>query len=236
MVQAWQYHSRVPDAAAIAVGCAVIFVLVVARLQTLLARVNSQAVLLAQQADRLQALAILDGLTGLTNRRGWETALSAGLERARRHGLATTVALLDLDHFKRYNDSHGHQAGDRLLKTAAAAWTGQLRQGDLLARYGGEEFILLLPGCTAQEATDVVQRLRGATPDNQTFSAGIATWTAPETSDQLVSRADAALYRAKAGGRDRWIIAHQPDPDLDQSHQAPATCLTDPAAELVVDT
>jgi diguanylate cyclase (GGDEF)-like protein len=114
---------------------------------------------------------------------------------------------LDLDHFKRYNDSNGHQGGDRLLKSAAAAWTAQLRQVDVLARYGGEEFIALLPGCGATAAADVLQRLRAATPDGQTFSAGIATWDGQETAEQLIARADAALYQAKEAGRDRSVVA-----------------------------
>ncbi|HKT01957.1 MAG TPA: GGDEF domain-containing protein [Rugosimonospora sp.] len=207
LAQAWQFHSKVPDAVAIAVGCAVVFALVVARLQTLVARVNAQSVVLSQQAERLQVLASRDGLTGLVNRRAWDSLLAEGLERGHRDGVPTTLAILDLDHFKRYNDSNGHQAGDRLLKAAAAAWTAQLRQVDVLARYGGEEFIALLPGCPAPAATEVLERLRAATPDGQTISAGIATWDGRETADQLVARADAALYQAKSGGRDRSVVA-----------------------------
>ncbi|HEU5111138.1 MAG TPA: GGDEF domain-containing protein [Micromonosporaceae bacterium] len=207
LAQAWQNDSRVPDAVAIAVGCAVIFALVVVRLQTLVGRVAAQSVTLARQADRLRVLASQDGLTGLANRRAWDGLLPDGLQRAGRDGHAVTIAMIDLDHFKRYNDDHGHQAGDRLLKSVAAAWAVQLREVDMLARYGGEEFIALLPGCPAAEAASVVQRLREATPEGQTFSAGIAEWDRQETCDQLVARADAALYEAKNAGRDRFVVA-----------------------------
>ncbi len=204
--EAWRYRMKVPDAMVIAAGCLVVFTLVVARLQALVSRVNSQSVVLAEQAERLKVLASRDGLTGLMNRRTWDGVLSDELERARRENLSVTIAILDLDHFKRYNDRHGHQAGDRLLKTAAAAWAAQLRSADVLARYGGEEFIALLPGY-AESAAKVVQRLRDVTPDGQSFSAGIATWDPRESADALVARADAALYEAKNAGRDRSIVA-----------------------------
>jgi len=207
VLEAWQYDMETPDAYPIAAGCAVIFGLVVARLQALAARVNAQSHVLKEQAESLRILATHDGLTGLLNRRAWDGALTEGLERAQRYGITTTVAIIDLDHFKRYNDTSGHQAGDRLLKSAAAAWSGQIRTIDVLARYGGEEFIALLPGCGSAEAVEVLARMRGVTPDSQTFSAGIATWDTQETKEQLVARADAALYRAKGAGRARSAVA-----------------------------
>jgi diguanylate cyclase len=207
LIQAWQNDSQVPDAVAIAIGCAVIFGLVVFRLQTLVGRVAAQSVTLAQQADRLRVLASQDGLTGLANRRAWDGLLPDGLQRARRDGRPITIAMIDLDHFKKYNDGYGHQAGDRLLKGAAAAWALQLREVDMLARYGGEEFIALLPGCPADEGTRVLDRLREVTPEGQTFSAGIAEWDGQETCEELVARADSALYEAKNAGRDRFVVA-----------------------------
>ena len=219
LAQAWQNHSRVPDAVAIAVGCVVIFALVVARLQILVGRVNAQSVTLIQQAERLRVLAAQDGLTGLANRRAWDGLLPDGLHRARRDGRPIVLAMIDLDHFKRYNDRNGHQGGDRLLKAAAAGWTTQLRAVDQLARYGGEEFVALLPDCSADEATDVLHRLREVTPDGQTFSAGIAEWDGQETAEQLVARADAALYQAKHAGRNRSIIA-PPTTTVTRAHSA----------------
>jgi diguanylate cyclase len=206
-IEAWRDHSVVADADAIALGCVTIFVLVVIRMQVLVTTVHSQTVVLSEQAAQLEILAQRDSLTGLANRRSWDTALQAGLDQAARTGLPATVAIIDLDHFKRYNDTHGHQAGDRLLKAAAASWSAQLRQVDVLARYGGEEFIALLPGCDAAAVERVLDRLRAVSPDGQTFSAGIATWDTEETPEHLVSRADRALYAAKHAGRDRWTVA-----------------------------
>ncbi|MEV0129908.1 GGDEF domain-containing protein [Dactylosporangium sp. NPDC050688] len=134
----------------------------------------------------------------------------AAVERARRDGAGLAVAMIDLDHFKRFNDEYGHPAGDRLLKSAAAAWSDQLRGTDHLARYGGEEFIALLPGADPGAAVQVLRRLMTVTPLGQTFSAGLAQWDGVETSDELVARADAALYKAKRGGRDRVEVAQQP--------------------------
>jgi diguanylate cyclase (GGDEF)-like protein len=128
------------------------------------------------------------------------------MERSRREGSAVSVALLDLDHFKRFNDEFGHPAGDRLLKGASAAWRAALRATDELVRYGGEEFVVLLPGAQSHEAAAIIERLRPVTPAGQTFSAGIATWDTVETSDELVARADRSLYDAKKQGRARTSI------------------------------
>jgi diguanylate cyclase (GGDEF)-like protein len=110
------------------------------------------------------------------------------------------VAILDLDYFKAYNDRHGHQAGDRLLKEAAAAWQHQLADGDLLARYGGEEFGVIVTGRTDEEAAAVLQRLRAVTPHHQAFSAGLARWDPTENPADLVARADHALYPGQTCG------------------------------------
>jgi diguanylate cyclase (GGDEF)-like protein len=151
-----------------------------------------------------------DGLTGIPNRRTWDGELPVAMDRARRDGAPLTVALIDLDRFKRFNDEHGHQAGDRLLKDATAAWSAALRSTDLLCRYGGEEFGVLMPGATAEQAAEVLERLRGVTPRSQTFSAGVACWDRQEISDELVARADRALYAAKAAGRDRVTVGARP--------------------------
>jgi diguanylate cyclase (GGDEF)-like protein len=156
---------------------------------------------------QLQETARTDDLTGLPNRRAWEEELPRELARAARDARPVCVAMLDLDRFKAFNDDRGHQAGDRLLKEAAAAWASQLRTSDMLARYGGEEFALLLPGCTIDGAQTLVQRLRTAMPDGETVSAGIACWDETESAEQFVGRADAALYAAKRGGRDKLVAA-----------------------------
>ena len=154
---------------------------------------------------RLETTARTDELTGLPNRRAWQEALPRELARAGRSNEPFCVAMLDLDHFKDYNDHQGHQAGDRLLKQLAGAWSNELRTSDTLARYGGEEFALLLPTCSIERAIDVVARLREVTLDGQTCSAGIASWDGTETAVELIGRADRALYEAKRAGRDRTV-------------------------------
>jgi diguanylate cyclase (GGDEF)-like protein len=129
------------------------------------------------------------------------------IARADRLGYPFTVVMLDLDHFKRFNDRRGHAAGDALLRGAAQAWRTQLRPTDVLARYGGEEFTLVLPSCDAAQAVQLVDRLRPLTPDLQTFSAGIAQRQTDEGPADLLLRADAALLAAKRGGRNRSVIS-----------------------------
>jgi diguanylate cyclase (GGDEF)-like protein len=191
---------QITDGVAIVVGSVTLFLLVVTRMAQLLRQ-------LEQQSKRVRELSRTDELTGLPNRRALTAELPRAMERARRDGIPLSVTMIDLDHFKRFNDSYGHPAGDRLLKAAAAAWTEQLRTVDHLARYGGEEFILLLPDAGLAHASEVVERLRAATPLGQTFSGGLAQWDGSETSDELIARADAALYQAKRGGRDRVLTA-----------------------------
>ena len=119
-------------------------------------------------------------LTGAINRRGLEDAMPVEFSRAQRSEEPLTLVMIDLDHFKRYNDRRGHPAGDAVLRGAAQAWRKQLRPTDMLVRYGGEEFTLVLPGTDADQAAQLVDRLRALVPDRQTFSAGIATWDGRE--------------------------------------------------------
>ncbi len=151
----------------------------------------------------LQSIAHTDELTGLPNRRAWQERLAQEMARLARSRETLWVAMLDLDHFKEYNDAHGHQTGDRFLKYVASAWSGQLRPPDVLSRYGGEEFALALIGCAAEEAWATVERLRAAMPDGQTCSAGIASWDGVEPPVELLERADQALYTAKRHGRNQ---------------------------------
>jgi diguanylate cyclase (GGDEF)-like protein len=166
---------------------------------TLLAHEVAAAIKRADLLSRLTDMASTDPLTGLPNRRAWETKLSQALLEEQRF----VLAMLDLDHFKDFNDSRGHPAGDRLLKESAAAWREELRTGDFLARIGGEEFALLLPMCATEDALMVVERLRERVPYGQTCSAGIVVRESGEPSDVLMARVDEALYEAKATGRDR---------------------------------
>jgi diguanylate cyclase (GGDEF)-like protein len=171
-----------------------------------LALLGAEAAVAMERADRFSTVATLaasDPLTGLPNRRRWDEEAARMVARAERTGEPLAVAIIDLDRFKDYNDTHGHQAGDRLLKEAAAAWRDQLRAGDLLARWGGEEFAVALPGATAEQAVPVLERLRAATPSGQTASVGLASFAPGATLAGLVEQADRALYRAKDTGRDR---------------------------------
>ncbi|MEA2332883.1 MAG: hypothetical protein QOH58_3021 [Thermoleophilaceae bacterium] len=166
----------------------------------------SEAAFVIERADllgRLTEIASTDALTGLPNRRAWDKRLEQALLEAE----PIYVAFLDLDFFKTYNDDHGHQGGDRLLKEAAAAWRAELRPTDTLARYGGDEFVVLLHGHDLEDARRVVDRLRAATPRGQSCSAGLAHREDGETAAALLSRADKALYDAKRDGRDRSLIA-----------------------------
>ena len=165
-----------------------------------------QAVEISRLVSRLEGLARTDPLTGVPNRRVWEEELPLELDRARRTGAGLCLAMIDLDDFKAYNDRFGHQAGDLVLKEAAAAWRAEVRSTDLLARYGGEEFVLLLPACAIDDAIRIVERLRTVTP-LVTCSVGLASWDFEESPPELVQRADQALYTAKAGGRNRHVLA-----------------------------
>ncbi len=180
------------DWAVVGAGSLLLSALTLARVRQLVRRVE-------EQARQLAEVARTDALTGLPNRRTWD----AGLQRALADGGPVAVALLDLDHFKRLNDTAGHAAGDRVLRGAASAWRDLLPPAAMIARYGGEEFAVLLTGAAVPDALDLVEDLRRATPAPQTASAGVALWDGAEGAAELVARADAALYAAKRGGRDR---------------------------------
>jgi diguanylate cyclase (GGDEF)-like protein len=152
---------------------------------------------------RLDAQARSDSLTSLPNRRAWDETLTNALRGDDR----ACVALIDIDHFKHFNDRNGHADGDRLLHACALAWKRHLRPGDTLARVGGEEFGVLLPGCTLSDATRVLERLRSATPSDTTASVGVAERQPGESESDLLARADAALYEAKHTGRNQLRTA-----------------------------
>lgn len=180
-------------------GGFVVAALVVARLMDLLRDLEVKAVQLA-------ALARRDGLTGVANRRTWDHELSRALAFARDEDARLSVAIFDFDHFKAYNDAHGHLAGDRVLKATSAAWTAALPDTGFLARFGGEEFAVLLPRTDLVEAGRVLERLRTHVTHGQSCSIGVAAWDGAETPAQLVARADQALYEAKTRGRNRVAV------------------------------
>jgi len=163
-----------------------------------------------QLLGEVQDLARHDALTGLPNRRVLSELLPREMTRARRPRAPLCAAIVDIDHFKVYNDTHGHLAGDEVLRACARAWDESLRGEDTIVRFGGEEFLVLLPDTEMAQACEVVERLREATPCEQTCSAGLAEWDFVESVDGLLARADRALYLAKAGGRNQ--LAEAPTP------------------------
>ena len=209
----------------IGIGSVLLSVLVLVRMVGLLKIVQVQAV-------RLAALARCDSLTGAPNRRSWDHELSRACQTSKNNQSTLSVAILDLDRFKSYNDSHGHQAGDRLLREAVAAWTESLPPGTLLARYGGEEFTVLFPGFSDQEAAAALQLLRSVTPQAQTFSAGVATWDPATDPTAAITAADKALYVAKRSGRDRTVL-HTQESGTSADRALPAfTVSTQPIIDL----
>lgn len=195
----------------------------VASLRTVLAQKKDA---LATALARLQELASRDELTGLHNRRHLMEMLEQQQDRATRHREPFSLCILDLDHFKRINDTHGHSVGDEALREFGERVRMHLRRMDTVGRtdaestfgrYGGEEFLLLLPYAEVSGARTCLERLRAimvaqgfatsAGPLAVTFSAGVAHYRDGESIDALLNRADAALYRAKSAGRDRIEIA-----------------------------
>jgi diguanylate cyclase (GGDEF)-like protein len=155
---------------------------------------------------QLEELATTDPMTDLVNRRGWHQRVNDLAALSARNGQPLMLAMADLDHFKAYNDTHGHQAGDALLQEFARVATALLRDVDVVARWGGEEFAIALPGSDATAAVKALDRLRASVPTGQTCSFGIAAWDGVEAVSACLARADAALYRAKAAGRDRVAL------------------------------
>lgn len=168
---------------------------------------------LEQELAQVSNLLREDQLTGALNRRGMEEALTRELARSERMGARLCIGLLDIDHFKKLNDTLGHQAGDEALRHLAQVVKALLRPTDTLARYGGEEFLILLPNTGLEEAAEVLKRVQRALTkqfflhDNErvliTFSAGVAERQGGEGSAAIIARADAAMYRAKQSGRNR---------------------------------
>jgi diguanylate cyclase (GGDEF)-like protein len=156
--------------------------------------------------EALQA-ALTDELTGVPNRRHILNLAESALTDPRRHSQPLSVAILDLDHFKRINDTHGHPVGDAVLRCFCDHTRTHLRTGQSLGRLGGEEFLVLLPGTVAGDARIAIERVRGSLPSHAgvkfTFSAGLAEARPGERVAALLERADQALYRAKSEGRDR---------------------------------
>ena len=187
-------------------------------------RLSTQRRELQQALDQVQQLATRDALTGLYNRRHMQEKLAYAAQRFLRYGERFTVALIDLDHFKRINDEHGHVVGDQALMAFASAASMVLRDTDTLARWGGEEFLFLMPNTSPQKATIALDRVRDALASvtvsqaapqlRLRFSAGLALCLGQEGTDATLERADQALYQAKSAGRHRSVVAAGPEQDI----------------------
>jgi diguanylate cyclase (GGDEF)-like protein len=159
--------------------------------------------------EQVQRMADTDALTGIANRRTFEDTLLKEISRASRQGEQVTLMMVDVDHFKTFNDTYGHRAGDDALRGVAQALAGGCRVFDTAARYGGEEFALVLPSCSSAESLVVSERLRKRVAGVEaaaplTASAGVATFpTHASDAEGLIKAADEALYESKRTGRDR---------------------------------
>jgi diguanylate cyclase (GGDEF)-like protein/PAS domain S-box-containing protein len=174
--------------------------------------------------DTLREMALRDGLTGLYNRRYLEDVFSRELHRAERSGKPVSVVMIDIDHFKHFNDKHGHDAGDFVLSAVARAISNNIRPSDIACRYGGEELAIVLPETTLDCARDRAEHMRrairetnlthaGQTLPGPTASFGVAVYPANGTKPaDLLKAADQALYRAKQAGRDRVCVAEESAP------------------------
>ena len=213
------------------VGSAVVIILLILSIIYLVARSFIKDLQTAEA--KLVSMATRDFLTGLLNRREIYRRMEEELQRARRTGTPFSVFLLDLDHFKRVNDLHGHSAGDLVLQSVATAMQQTVRPYDLCGRYGGEEFLVALPGTGLTEAAEAAERIRLAiaalhiavdecTTLQITASIGVAALESTETLDQLVSRADEAMYVGKQQGRNRVNVAAAEERD-----GKPAECKAD---------
>jgi len=186
----------------------------------LLARLLANCSVAPIQRARLERLAVTDDLTVTFNARYLSTRLVEEIERARRAGTALSVLWMDLDHFKRVNDTHGHAAGDQVLRAFADRVRAATRRVDILVRRGGEEFVLLMPSTSGAQAKVIAERVRATVGDapieladrarvTQTVSIGVVTWNGRETPEALQQRADETMYYAKQRGRNR--VESSPD-------------------------
>jgi diguanylate cyclase (GGDEF)-like protein len=165
--------------------------------------------------ETIEKLTRIDPLTGMANRRYFEERFETASSFARRAGQPLTIIMVDLDHFKRVNDTYGHAAGDRVLKAFAECLSVTSREEDLITRYGGEEFLALLPNTRSFQGALFAERVRSALRDMDllgdgsriTASFGVAELVAEDSLDALLKRADDALYQAKENGRDRVVTA-----------------------------
>ena len=178
---------------------------------------------LKRDMERIRRQAITDGLTGLANRKAFDEQIGRITREAKRDSGVFSLVMIDIDHFKAFNDDYGHQIGDQVLRLVAMCLINGVKGQDMAARYGGEEFVLILPDTNENAAASVAENLRQAiekkevinraTGDNLgqiTVSLGVAQYYGDANADELISRADKALYASKNKGRNQVTIAPSP--------------------------
>jgi diguanylate cyclase (GGDEF)-like protein len=190
------------------------------RLLSVFANHAAMAIANLSYYQEVQQLAIRDGLTGLHNYRYFRQQIARSVQHARRYEAPLSLLMIDLDNFKRYNDTYGHLKGDQILKEIAALLLAYTRSADLVARYGGEEFVVLLPESGDEQAHNVAEKIRqvveahpftlaaGELPQSLTISVGVASSIGEWSADTLIQTADDALYRAKASGKNRVVTSN----------------------------
>jgi len=206
------------------------------KLETLLHDSHSEIGILQQALHTVMAESLTDPLTGLYNRKAFDSALTSAINKMHASGRPTALLVADVDHFKRFNDKWGHQTGDQVLKLVAQSIKQSIGSNDLAARYGGEEFTVILPGRTLQEARTIAEQIRTAVMTRElvkrstgenlgraTLSIGIALLRPLDSAIVLFERADGCLYAAKKAGRNRVICEGDPAVPAAASRRAAAT-------------
>lgn len=195
-------------------------------LEEQLERSSAMMETLQRDLETVRKQALTDGLTNLANRKAFDDEMMRAIDAANKDNQAFTLVLLDIDHFKSFNDNYGHQVGDQVLRLVAKTLTDGVKGRDIAARYGGEEFAIILPDTDLQGGTNVAEALRkiiqakelvnrntGDVLGRITMSAGVAEYAQGEGVDDLIERTDAALYTAKHNGRNQ--VANAPAPKKD---------------------
>lgn len=178
---------------------------------------------LKRDMERIRRQAITDGLTGLANRKAFDEQMNRMCREAKKSGKGFSLILIDIDHFKAFNDTYGHQVGDQVLRLVAMTLINEVKGQDMAARYGGEEFAIILPGTNIEAAKAVAENLRKAVEQKEvlnritgenlgqiTVSLGVAQFYQTESSEELIRRTDMALYAAKDQGRNKVSLAATP--------------------------
>jgi len=176
---------------------------------TVLFTILAQAPFVRFLVAEIVELGRVDPLTGVANRRAFDEQMEYVQRDVQRSHRSNAVIMIDIDHFKQYNDNRGHLDGDQFLREVTTAWKGVLRDNDFLARLGGEEFVVLLRDCQMEGALDCADRIRAAVPGGLTCSASVASFQPGEDNSTLMARVDLALYRAKTEGRNLTIQADE---------------------------